>query len=191
MHDSRPRLRHRIDFSAPVVCHGDLERQHELGRQRWTGDSWQKRELSDGASKRRNNRRYVRPQPNGGGADGAGGEVGGSGVIALTLDEEGSPVSATYTRYVVDEPGKNLAASSDPGAALGDLRYGWQEGDPPPSVYEITSTLDMTDPENRRRLDEWAAAAAVSFADPVAGGALAYPVARDLERQSSTRARLP
>jgi hypothetical protein len=79
-------------------------------------------------------------------------------LVAITVDDQGRPVSAQVTTYRLDEGGRDLAGVSDLRAAFPDRRFGTgsleggRDALTTPSLYQVESRLDLTDPDNERLL---------------------------------------
>jgi hypothetical protein len=88
-------------------------------------------------------------------------------LVAITIDGQGRPTSAQVTTYRLDEGGRDLAGVTDLRSAFPDRRFGTgtasggQDALGDPSLYQVETRLDLTDPDN-----------ATLLADVLAGQAL-------------------
>jgi hypothetical protein len=95
-------------------------------------------------------------------------------LVAITIDERGRPTSARVTTYRLDERGRDVGGVTDLRSAFPDRRFGTgtvsdgRDALVDPSLYQVETRLDLTDPDDQHLLADVLAGQALTGIPDVA-----------------------
>lgn len=115
---------------------------------------------------------------------------GNESIVSVRLGPDQRPVEATVTTYRVDEAGRDLTTTSGSRTdAFPDRRFadGTRSGElTSPSLYEVDTRLDLTDPAQRDVLDRVVTGGALQLGGGVAGSYAAEHVLGPVHERGTT-----